>query len=50
MSKVKSRKKARQCFLCDRREPDVKIVDKKPPYRCAGCFNAVAANEADGEL
>ena len=34
------------CFICGRVAAS---LDKEPPWRCHECFNAVAANEADGE-
>lgn len=37
----------RKCFICgqSRFSPD-----KEPPFRCGECYEAVRANEADGEL
>ena len=35
-----------RCFICGRVAAS---LDKEPPWRCHECFNAVAANEADGE-
>lgn len=39
-----------RCFLCGKEMLRTDTPDKTPPYRCQGCFAAVAANEADGEL
>jgi hypothetical protein len=37
----------RKCFICGQMELS---SDKEPPFRCDGCYAAVMANEADGEL
>jgi len=37
-----------KCFLCG--QDAYGTADEIPPFRCRWCFNAVAMNEADGEL
>jgi hypothetical protein len=37
----------RKCFLCLRMRLS---PDKEPPFRCFECYEAIRANEADGEL
>ena len=37
-----------KCFLCG--QDAYGTTDTEPPYRCRGCFSAIAMNETDGEL